>query len=147
MGKFADSEFFFVLDDKDTKKKWHTHDRTTYGAFALEPKSNKKRGQFFIESSDGSSKTKAQSITRILGDSLVVTYTAEGGFGLGYIAEGSDAKARHARKERKRKQRRAKREVALKSGRGGYNAKHVEDKENMVRNTQQGCARPLSVTA
>jgi hypothetical protein len=139
MGRHDEDDFFFVLSDKDTKKRWHEDHRTTYGSFALEPKTNKKRGQFVVQQKDGSIK-KAQHVTRILGDSLVVTYTAEDGFGLGFI-DSSSQKNKSARRRQKKAQAQRNRERKVKAGCGGYNTNGKEcraiDKENVVQNTQQ----------
>jgi hypothetical protein len=91
-------DFYFTLDNMDSTVKWATKHRTNYGSFALEPLTNKKPGKMFIEKDDGT--RSPTSVTRILGDSFVLTWTENDGYGFGYI-DRTEQKAAAEKKSRR----------------------------------------------
>ena len=123
MPKYDNPDFCFTLNEEDSTRKWSKKHRTNYGSFALEPKGIKKRRQtpkYCIENEDGG-KTKA-SVTRILGDALVLTYTEEEGYGLGWIDRTDQIRA-EARRERRRVAAKA-RKLQGQNGVVGYNGSY-----------------------
>ena len=136
MPKYAHENFVFELSQEDSTKKWNSHNRTNYGSFAVEPKANKKKRRqstFYVENEDGSRSASA-SVTRIVGDALVVTWTQENGYGIGYIDRSEEKKA-SARKEHRRQAAKIRKEQQLKSGVGTYNGTPTKVKPQVQRQT------------